>query len=451
MSTLSCSEEFQGGGDSGGSAGASGSSTGGASGSGSASSGGASGSGGASSGGASGSGGASSGGASSGGTSSGGASSGGASSGGASSGGSGGGPPALVPKTAAQGLLHGCAVRLDGGVECWGDNTYGQLGRGNKGGSANTAADVKTANGALSNAKSIAAGVGHSCALSGSDVYCWGSNASGELLPGGGASSNVAILALSGATDVATGDIHTCAALATNGVKCWGSGALGQLGPSGGALQGKKIYALEAGGFNTCAITDTVPRGLYCWGVNDTKQLTSAASGAHTATPTLIAVTNPSHVAIGLNHACAIDGSSKLWCWGLNVAGQVGNGDGGPGKIVATPTQVNLTGQVVDVEAGRDHTCALVGGTAAPSLYCWGGNGQSQLGKTGSGVDLPVLVSGLDSIAGIVDLATMDNNTTCVRTVSGEVYCWGANGLGQVGNGSTGTGVSVPAKVSGLP
>jgi alpha-tubulin suppressor-like RCC1 family protein len=130
----------------------------------------------------------------------------------------------------AVGWFHSCALIGDGRVQCWGDNTYGEL--GNKS-TTNTdgPADVT---GLGSGVIAIAAGGNHTCALtSGGGVQCWGSNTYGEL--GNNSTTNssvpVAVLGLgSGVTAIAAGRGHTCAQTRVRTVQCWGDNEYGQLG-----------------------------------------------------------------------------------------------------------------------------------------------------------------------------------------------------------------------------
>jgi alpha-tubulin suppressor-like RCC1 family protein len=129
------------------------------------------------------------------------------------------------------GTRHGCVLKSDSTVACWGDNTTGQLGDGNIG-PASTYTPVPVQG--LTGATAISAGVDYSCALlSRGTVQCWGNNADGEL--GNGTTTNsgsaVAVVGLSGpATGIAAGGSHTCAVLADGTVACWGANTKGELG-----------------------------------------------------------------------------------------------------------------------------------------------------------------------------------------------------------------------------
>jgi hypothetical protein len=146
---------------------------------------------------------------------------------------------ALANETVTQiatGYAHTCALISDGTVTCWGNGAYGQLGTGN---TNNSNIPVAVTGGALANetVTQIATGYAHTCALiSDGTVTCWGNGAYGQLGTGNTNNSNIPVAVTGGAlanktvTQIATGDLHTCALISDGTVTCWGWGAYGQLG-----------------------------------------------------------------------------------------------------------------------------------------------------------------------------------------------------------------------------
>src|SRR5207253_870382 len=109
--------------------------------------------------------------------------------------------------------------------------------------------------------------------------------------------------------------------------------------------------------------------------------------------------------------------------------------------VTATPWQW------AQVSAGTYHTCAV---TVAGRAYCWGNNGDGQLGDGTSGISRRAPVP-VDTTTGLTttNVASISAGYahTCAVTIAGQAYCWGANWYGQVGDGTTGVSALVPTPV----
>ena len=218
-------------------------------------------------------------------------------------------------------------------------------------------------------------------------MYCWGSNYYGQLGDGSGNDQDSPSLVQAPAgvtfTAVTTGSFHSCGLATSGAVYCWGSGGAGQLGDNtttdaatpvqASAPAGVTFAALDAGYAHTCAVT---PAGAaYCWGANSGR-LGDNTTDARTV-PTLVqGGLQFGLVSGGAFHTCGVTTGGVGYCWGPNGNGQIGD----------NTTVVRLTPQAVfgnlsftSVAAGPYHSCAIATGTGA-GVYCWGYNGTGELG-----------------------------------------------------------------------
>lgn len=352
----------------------------------------------------------------------------------------------------AAGGSHTCALTDVGGVKCWGDTKYGQLGDGT------ATAPIRTVPGdviGLTTGVSVmAAGGGHTCALtSAGGIKCWGQNGNGKL--GDGTTTDrftpVSVSGLtSGAVAIAASGEHTCAVTGAGGVKCWGWNFFGQLGDGTKTIRltpvnvnglHSGVTAVVAGGFHTCALTNA--SGVKCWGSNYLGQLGDGTTTSRLTPVNVSGLTSGvTAITAGEDHTCALTGTGGIKCWGWNFFGQLGDGTT---TDRLTPVDVNgLTSGVIAIAAGGRHTCAL---TSAGGVKCWGSNLYGQLGDdTGATRLLPVDVNGLTS--GVIKI-TASQGHTCAMTSTGGLRCWGYNGAGQLGDGTT-IDRPTPVEVSGF-
>ena len=350
----------------------------------------------------------------------------------------------------AAGYYHTCVMTTDGAARCWGYNAYNQLGDG----SYTHAPMPVDVTGLGSGIIAIAAGYSHTCAvMSGGALRCWGGSSKGQVGDGRSANRTVptAVRGLGADTlAIAAGYRHTCALKADGTTQCWGSNSFGQLGDGSttdrfvgvtvSALT--DVIAVAAGSSHTCALTSV--GAVQCWGDNRAGQL---GDGSMTTSLVPVTVSGMSsgvrEISAGSNHTCAVMTGGAAWCWGENGNGQLGDGS----ATNASPVPVNVSGLgsgVSAITAGLDHTCAF---TTDGAALCWGDNENGQLGDgstTNSAV--PINVSGLGSG---VSTITAGQQLTCALASGGAALCWGSNGYGQLGEGGF-TSSPVPVNVSGL-
>ena len=341
--------------------------------------------------------------------------------------------------TLVAGAAHTCAL-TGGVVRCWGSNAYGQLGNGTTTPSTTPVAVLATAGGApLTGVTSLTAGNYHTCArLSDGSVRCWGRNTSGQLGIGSTSSRSLptTVKSLSGATLVAGGASHTCARLSTGRLKCWGANTYGQLGDrtttrrltpvTVRSLSGAR--AITAGAWHTCAIVSS--SGLAkCWGRNNYGQLGDGSTSTRHSPVSVKWVSRARSIDAGKYHTCAVVGSTGyVRCWGRNTYGQLG--DGTTTRRLTRVSVKSLRG-ATSVDAGTSHTCARL---ASGRAKCWGLGRSGQLGD-GSTVR-HLAATTVKGLAGASRLAAGAAHT-CALLVTGGASCWGSNGSGRLGDGTT--------------
>ena len=355
---------------------------------------------------------------------------------------------AATPTQITAGVSHGCALRDNGTVRCWGGNWFGQLGNG-----ATVDSTIPVSVTGITNATQVAAGGYHACVLlSDGTVKCWGLNSDGQL--GNGATSNsrtpLGVTGITNAIQITAGAYHTCALLADQTLKCWGRNTSGQLG-NGTKVRSSTPVAvtgittatqITAGGYHSCALLSG--GAIKCWGGNYFGPLgTNDRSRGDTTTPAAVyGISNATQVVGGSLHSCALLADQTVQCWGYDMFGQTGEmfsisdpylaydcktdprGMGNqcdpiyfaprPLAGITAAIQVaaggNPDGYGAGVGQGEAHSCALLKGGA---ITCWGDNSAGQLGVT-------TLTDATQIVAGAL--------STCALRTGGTIACRGALG-----------------------
>ena len=267
------------------------------------------------------------------------------------------------------------------------------------------------------------------------------------------------------ASSLDVGGYHACAVTVGGGVKCWGRNYAGGLGNGtttdsatpvdvSGLTSG--VAAVSTGGYHSCALT--VGGNVKCWGSNGSGRLGDGTT-TNSSTPVTVVVSAGGpplsgivSIAMGEFHSCALINNGEVRCWGDNYYGRLGDGTTNdssfPVTVTVTPGGAPLSG-VAAITAGSTHTCAL---TTSGGVKCWGHNDEGQLGNgTNDDSSSPVDVTGLTSGVAVI---TAGEEHTCARTSDGKAKCWGGNGHGQLGDGTTGASsipVTVTVSPGGLP
>ena len=202
----------------------------------------------------------------------------------------------------------------------------------------------------------------------------------------------------------------------------------------------RRWAVVSAGDNYSCALT--ADGEAFCWGIQSIGRLGTGGSSTQSPQPVL---GNHRFTSLdaGLTHACGIDADSTAWCWGSNGAGQLGTGaaSGPP----SSPQRVASDRRWTFIDAGgHGQTCAIASDKVP---YCWGHNDTYQLGRAPLG-NLPEIAPYGDGTPART-IATADF-LTCMLALSGEAYCSGGRGSGELGNGTLGViGGPAPVAVAG--
>ncbi len=328
----------------------------------------------------------------------------------------------------------------------------------------------------------------HSCAVLDGAIWCWGDNSYGQLGIGTISRAEKQKLQVLSPTlnstfwlQVVTGEKHTCGLTNTGAMYCWGYGVDGQLGDGAKTSRSKPVLVnkpiilggvtakwlqIDAGQNHTCGIIKSATNigQLFCWGDDSKNQL-----GIAQQTPKVLSVAQPEPVLYGLDtndnwieirtgysHNCGIreqaGGESSLWCWGERLVGKTGDN---PDDITTTtlfePTKVVSMAGAVDTDwssiaLGKSHTCGVKGITK--ELWCWGSNVTGQIGNPASNSTAYQPIQEF-SLAQDWIKVFANNNKTCGLKKSGSINCWGENLSGELGNGKLKKSETTPFNIPG--
>ncbi len=369
-------------------------------------------------------------------------------------------------------LLGGCARTSSGAFTCWGDALLGRLGNGRS--------DLTPGVASASGLRDVTQGVTRArngCALRADrTVLCWGENLYGQVGDGTREERHAPtpVRTLTSVAEVALGYGGACARMIDGAVRCWGwdwsqvgnASALGAVTTPREIVGVRRARAIWAGDYQM--FVAEADGSLVAFGAGDHGMLGDARMAhertVNRPTPARVAgVRGVTQLAAGRRHACAVGANGAVWCWGTNPAGQRGDGTVGtdetrelqhfPGGDVTclrrhpdTPLEGCLplarggavlaygaASRVVglpparQVAVGAMHSCAV---TRGGEVWCWGAGDVGQLGD-GEPLRRPraARVPGLEG----VEEVALGRTHSCARTRDGRVLCWGRNNGGQLG------------------
>ncbi len=267
-------------------------------------------------------------------------------------------------------------------------------------------------------------------------------------------SGHVPEAAVKGLVEVSFGSNHGCALDDDGGVTCWGFHENGEIGIGDTSGFGSTASNLPVRIPNLTGVTDIEVSERFscavlkdaraaCWGLNSAGQLGDGTTQNRLVPTTVQGLSNVVQVTAGWKHACALTSGGAVKCWGYNTSGQLGDGTNTQRLIPVTVAGLPGGKTVSAIDAGFAYTCALfTDGTAS----CWGANGNGVLGDgTAVSRPTPAPVVGLTNAVEI----SAGQNLTCARLANGTVQCWGAKGT-LLGNGGPTGAQTTPIAVAGL-
>ncbi len=351
----------------------------------------------------------------------------------------------------AAGVHHSTALKSDGSMWAWGDNTYGQLGTGNNVASLSPVASlacsaIPPAPGRSYSSNRLRASEKFSMAVrNDGTVWAWGQNTNGQLGNGNttNQSSPVQAASLTNVTGIATGWYHSLAVKNDGTVWAWGYNGYGELGsgntnsqPTPNPVPGLTgMVAVAAGAYHSVALKSD--GSVWGWGYNGDGELGDGTTNERFSPVLTIGISGVIAIAAGDHHTLALKSDGTVWTWGWNGYGQQGDGTL---TSDTSPVQVaNLSG-VIAISGGNGYSLAL---KSDGTVWGWGAGGAGQLGDGANQNRTEVVrTSGLTDIVGI---AAGDGHSMAVRS-DGTVWTWGLNTYGQLGNGTT-TNSNIPVEV----
>ena len=334
----------------------------------------------------------------------------------------------------------GCGINSLGELKCWGtnydsdDSVQGLLGTNDSSTSYETTfQDVDSSSDYID----VSRGEIVNCAIrSDNRMLCWGKSwgIGDETYSGGDVRIPRLINDSTEYVSVHSGSYHSCGLTIDHDIKCFGDSCGSKLGRSGNnrapliSDSGTKYQQISAGRNHTCGIT--VDNKLRCFGYNNNGQIGVGNTVSPQSPVTIDSTSDYNYISTMEDVTCAITTSGTLKCWGSNSDGLIGQGTSG--GTFSSPTVVDSGTSFIKVDVGWRHVCAI---TSSNQLKCWGRNTNGQIGNgsTTGPITSPTLI---DSGNTYQDISLGLLHTCAVRS-DGDLYCWGNNSQGDLGDGTT--------------
>ncbi len=303
------------------------------------------------------------------------------------------------------GFQFSCALTARGDAYCWGHNNRGELGNGST--SAHVLTPVAVAGGLKF--ASIGAGESHTCGLTtNGQAYCWGDGPYGALGNGSAledpdSESSVPVAVAGGLkfASLEVGGQHSCGLTAQGRAYCWGRNQYGQLGDNDAELDDSSVPVAVAGGLKFRDLS------------------------------------------LGFGHTSALSTQGKAYGWGENFYGTFGNGNFTNSSV---PTLAMGGAKYTSIAGSSPESFSQCYGMSSGKMQCVGYTSDGMFPESVSATPWRNFTPQTMAVRGAVSYTTGDYHI-CALTDRGTIYCWGDNGNGNLGNGQGPTDSSVPVAV----
>ena len=331
----------------------------------------------------------------------------------------------------AAGRFHTVVLKTDGSVWAWGDGSFGQVGAG-PGTRHPSPAQI---NGLTGIQRIVAGGDGAFAEEAGGRIWSWGQVAYGEFSRGGYRGTPMEQPQLKGTLALATGISH-CLAIGPDGaLVAWGNNANGQLGSGSATIrlwperapEISSIVSAAPGAMHSMVVKSDGT--LWEWG--NKNYAYSFELGAPTSVPSQVpGISNVIMAAEGLRHSYALTPDGVVWSWGSDSNAWGVLGQGPTVRTQAAPLPIPGLSGIQSIMSGRYFGAAL---SQSGEVWTWGYNFDGQLGDgTTTNRDTPVRVAGLSGVKAIA----AGGNHMLALLGDGTVWAWGYNGSRQLGDGT---------------
>ena len=349
---------------------------------------------------------------------------------------------AIIPDQVST-STHTLFIKSDGTVLAWGLNDKGQLGNNTTSLTPNpTAVQVQGEGGVgiLSGITAVAAGNGFSVALkSDGTIWAWGDNTYGQLGDGTTTArlTPVQVTGLTGTfVAISAGGSHALAVKSDGRLWAWGNNSSGQLGDNSTDVRHTPVEVFSnikyvSAGFDHTMVLD-INGSVWTWGNNSNGQLGNATQ-TNSSAPVLAVPGGSVRIAAG--NKCSVvlryttsHLTGSIVTWGKNSDGQLGIGTTTDSY---SPLTISNFADIANVSAGNNH---LVVAKNDGTVWAWGNNSSGQLGNNSNVASTSPIQTSM--VTGIVHLSAGSGDTVAYKN-DGTVWAWGDNTYGQLGDGST--------------